>query len=334
MREPPIVVLTVKVNQIFAPLAEPPVLNSLTIPNRTAFQEQPDPMRRLFVILIPFFFVFLWSTGFIAAKYALPYIEPFFLLLIRLILTILAFGMLCLIMRAERLTLIQACHQIVAGLMIHGTYLGGVFAAIKWGMPAGIAAIVVGVQPVLTAAVGRFWLGESLRQRQWLGLLLGLAGVTTVLLSGNRPQTFELSWPATLAAIIALVGISLGTIYQKRFGKNVNLLAGSLYQYTGAAVLMAILAGMFETGYVDWQLPLILALGWLVLGISVTAILLLMYMIREGETSRVVSYFYLVPPVAAIEAWLLFDEALSAMAVGAMVVTVLGVYLATKKSRP
>jgi len=288
-------------------------------------------MRRLFIILIPFMFVFLWSTGFIAAKYALPFIEPFVFLLIRMVLTIFAFLVLCQVFRAGRLTRHQAGHQMIAGLLIHGTYLGGVFAAIKWGMPAGITAIVVGVQPVLTAAVGRFWLGESLRRRQWLGLMLGLAGVTTVLLSSNRPDTFEFSWPATVAALMALIGISLGTLYQKRFGKNLNLLAGSLYQYIGAAVLMALMAGFFEDWPIDWDFQLVLALAWLVLGISVVAILLLMYMIREGETSRVVSYFYLVPPVAAIEAWLLFDETLTVPGICAMVVTVFGVYLVTKK---
>ena len=288
-------------------------------------------MRRLFILLIPFMFVFLWSTGFIAAKYALPFVEPFVFLLIRMILTIAAFFLLCQIFRAERLTRRQAGHQMMAGLLIHGTYLGGVFAAIKWGMPAGITAIVVGVQPVLTAAVGRFWLGESLRRVQWLGLMLGLTGVTTVLLSSNRPDTFEFSWPATLAALMALVGISLGTLYQKRFGKNINLLAGSLYQYISTALLMALLAGIFETWHIVWDIQLILALAWLVFGISVIAILLLMYMIREGETARVVSYFYLVPPVAAIEAWLLFDETLTIPGICAMVVTVFGVYLVTKK---
>ncbi len=288
-------------------------------------------MRRLFIILIPFMFVFLWSTGFIAAKYALPFIEPFVFLLIRMVLTIVAFLVLCQVFRAGRLTGYQTGHQMIAGLLIHGTYLGGVFAAIKWGMPAGVTAIIVGVQPVLTAAVGRFWLGESLRRVQWLGLLLGLAGVTTVLLSSNRPDSFEFSWPATFAALMALIGISLGTLYQKRFGKNINLLAGSLYQYIGAAVFMALLAGLFEDWHIEWDVQLILALAWLVFGISVVAILLLMYMIREGETSRVVSYFYLVPPVAAMEAWLLFDETLTIPGICAMVVTVFGVYLVTKK---
>lgn len=280
---------------------------------------------------IPFLFVFLWSTGFIAAKYALPYIEPFTLLFIRMTLTIGVFLLLCLFFQVKRLSAGQAGHQMVTGFLVHGAYLGGVFAAIKWGMPAGIAAIVVGVQPVLTACMGWCCFGNHLRPKQWLGLGLGLAGVTTVLLNTGQQESVNLTWPAILAALSALVGISLGTVYQKRFGGGVNLLAGSLWQYVSAALLMAMLAWGFESHDVVWDKQLILALGWLVLGLSTTAILLLMYMIREGETAKVASYFYLVPPVASIEAWLLFDESLTLLAVIAISVTVLGVYLVTKR---
>ncbi|RLB67106.1 MAG: EamA/RhaT family transporter [Deltaproteobacteria bacterium] len=290
-------------------------------------------MHRTLVNSIPFIFVFLWSTGFIAAKYALPFIEPFTLLFIRMILTIAAFLLLCALFRVKWLPMRQAGHQMVTGFLVHGTYLGGVFAAIKWGMPAGMAAIVVGVQPVLTACLGWCYFGEYLRPKQWLGLGLGLAGVVTVLLNSGQQASVVLTWPAIMAALSALVGISLGTLYQKRFGAGVNLLAGSLWQYVSAALLMAILAWGFESHEVVWDTQLILALGWLVLGLSVTAILLLMYMIREGETSKVASYFYLVPPVASIEAWFLFDESLTFWAIIAIAVTVIGVYLVTRTGR-
>lgn len=281
--------------------------------------------------LIPFMFVFLWSTGFIAAKFALPYIEPFFLLFIRMVLTIVVFAMLCLLLKVESLTPRQCSHQMVTGFLVHGAYLGGVFAAIKWGMPAGITAIVVGVQPVLTAFLGWIALGARLRPFQWIGLGLGLGGVICVLLSTSQQDSVNLNWPAMLAALTALFGISIGTIYQKRFGQDINLLAGSLWQYISVALLMAVMAWTFEARTVVWSSQLILALGWLVMGLSVTAILLLMYMIREGETAKVASYFYLVPPVASIEAWLLFDENLSIASISAIVVTVLGVYLVIKK---
>ncbi len=287
---------------------------------------------RTLINLIPFLFVFLWSTGFIAAKYALPFVEPFYFLFIRMSLTIAVFLLLCLFFRVKRLSARQAGHQMVTGFLVHGAYLGGVFTAIKWGMPAGITAIVVGVQPVLTACLGWCCLGERLRPKQWLGLALGLVGVVTVLLSTGRQGAVVLTWPALLAALAALVGISLGTMYQKRFGTGTHLLAGSVWQYISVALLMAVLTWTFEVQKVVWNLQLVLALGWLVLGLSVTAILLLMYMIREGETAKVASYFYLVPPVASVEAWLLFDESLTLVAITAIVVTVIGVYLVVKRS--
>ena len=289
-------------------------------------------MPRALINSVPMIFVFLWSTGFIAAKYGLPYIEPFYFLFIRMSITIGVCVLLCLLFRVKRLSAKQAGHQMVTGFLVHGAYLGGVFAAIKWGMPAGVTAIVVGVQPVLTACLGWSFLGERLRPRQWLGLGLGLAGVITVLLSTHQQETFVLSWPALFAALAALVGISLGTMYQKRFSNGASLLAGSVWQYLSVALLMALLTWTFETQQVDWDLHLILALGWLVLGISVTAILLLMYMIREGETAKVASYFYLVPPLASIEAWILFDESLTLVAITAIATTVLGVYLVVKRA--
>ncbi len=289
-------------------------------------------MQRRLITLMPFLFVFLWSTGFIAAKYALPFITPFYFLFIRMTLTSAIFFLLCLFLRASWLSSRQAGHQLVTGFLVHGVYLGGVFAAIKWGMPAGITAIVVGVQPVLTACLGWCFLRERLRPKQWLGLGLGLVGVITVLLNTGQQQSVNLTWPAVLAALAALSGITLGTLYQKRFNSGTNLLAGSLWQYISAALLMAALACGVESRQVAWDIQLVLALAWLILGISVTAILLLMYMIREGETAKVASYFYLVPPVASIEAWILFDESLSVVAVAAIAATVFGVYLVVKKS--
>jgi len=285
------------------------------------------------VPVVPFIFVLLWSTGFIGAKYALPYIEPFYLLFIRMVLTIGVFLLLCLWFRVTWPDRRQSLHQMVTGVLVHGCYLGGVFAAIKWDMPAGVTAIVVGLQPLLTALLGWQWLGERLRPVQWAGLLLGLLGVGMVLGSGIEQGEFNLSWPPLLAVIGALLAISVGTLYQKRYGGGVNLLAGSFWQYVSTAVLMAILAWSFETRDVVWDTQLIWALVWLVFGLSVTAILLLMYMIREGEAARVASYFYLVPPMATLEAWLLFDEQLSAIALVGVLIAVSGVYLVLKKPR-
>ena len=219
----------------------------------------------------------------------------------------------------------------VSGALIHGVYLGGVFAAIKMGMPAGVAAIIVGIQPILTALVSSQLMNETLRPVQWLGLAFGLLGVIVVVSSTQLQGDIQLTLPAVFSAIVALVAISAGTLYQKRFGGGVDLLAGSFWQYVSTAILMAVLAWGFETREVIWDTQLIFALGWLVFGLSVSAVLLLMYMIREGEASKVAAYFYLVPLVACVEAWLLFDEDLPPMAIAAILLTVLGVYLVLKK---
>ena len=284
------------------------------------------------VSVIPLLFVFFWSTGFIGAKYALPFIEPFYLLFLRFTLTVAVFFLLCVVLKAKWPSLKLTGHQMVAGLLIHGAYLGGVFAAIKLGMPAGIAAIIVGVQPVLTALLSWQFMGAQLRSIQWLGLGLGFIGIVTVILATKGSGDFELSAAALLATCLSLIGISVGTLYQKRFGAGVDLLAGTFWQYVSTAVLMAVLAWSFESREVVWDTQLILALAWLIFGLSVTAILLLMYMIREGESAKVASYFYLVPVVVSIEAWFLFDESLPLLAIGAIILTVFGVYLVVKKA--
>jgi len=283
-----------------------------------------------FIRFAPFVFVLLWSTGFIGAKYALPYIEPFYLLFIRMLLTLAVFAALCVVFKPQWPNFKQGKHQMVAGLLVHACYLGGVFAALKWQMPAGITAIIVGLQPLLTALLGWRWLGEKLRTVQWLGLSLGLIGVVLILANGQHTGNFELRFEAVVAVLLALASISIGTLYQKRFGQGVDLLSGSIYQYFATAIAMGILAFVFEERIIEWNIQLILALGWLVFGLSVSAILLLMLMIREGESAKVASYFYLVPPVTAVEAWVLFGEGLTLVQVSAIAITVLGVYLVLK----
>jgi len=285
-----------------------------------------------FTRFVPLLFVLLWSTGFIGAKYALPYIEPFYLLFIRMLMTLGVFAGLCVIFKPQWPSFQQGKQQMVTGFLVHACYLGGVFAAIKWQMPAGITAIIVGLQPLLTALLGRQWLGQQLRSVQWLGLILGLIGVVLILLNGQHAGSFELRVEAIVAVLLALVSISIGTLYQKRFGQGVDLLAGSVYQYLATAIAMGILAFVFEERVVDWSMPLILALGWLVFGLSVSAILLLMLMIREGESAKIASYFYLVPPVTALEAWVLFGESLSLTQTAAIGITVLGVYLVLRRN--
>jgi len=279
-----------------------------------------------FTRAVPFLFVGLWSTGFIGARWGLPYIEPFNFLFIRMLLTLLAFLGLILWFKSQWPSLKQSGHQLVTGSLIHAGYLGGVFAAIKLDLPAGVAAIVVGLQPLLTAFLSRYIFGQSLSMRGWVGLWLGLVGVVLVLGSGVFNQQFVVHPGAIVATLVALFSITIGTLYQKRFGAGVNLLTASFVQYVATAIWMGLLTFGFETREIVWDPHLVGALAWLVFGLSVSAILLLLFMIREGESAKVASYFYLVPLATTLEAWILFDEQLSALALAGIAITVVGVY--------
>ena len=288
--------------------------------------------------LIPMLFVWLWSTGFVGAKYGLPYMEPFFMLVLRFICVIVLLFLVVEILRNPRATFRQALGQMVVGLLLHGLYLGGVFYAIKQGVPAGISAVIVGLQPILISVLERVFFNQPARQGQYIGLIAGFIGITMVVASNKSfdPGIREIdlggigisgmSVVVLIANILALFGISVGTIIQKRIGADVPLLSGSLYQYIGATAAMLALTLMLETQSVEPTVELALALLWLIFGLSILAVVLLMYMIREGEVVKVTSYFYLVPPVTLVQTWLLFDERLNAVALVGCALTVFGVY--------
>ena len=288
--------------------------------------------------LIPLIFVWLWSTGFVGAKYGLPYIEPFFMLFVRFVCVIVLFLLIIEIGRHPRATWRQAIGQMFVGLMLHGLYLGGVFYAIKQGIPAGISAVIVGLQPILLSVLERVFLRQPGRssahyRSQYIGLIAGFIGVTLVVTGNGLTNTGiaglslpDMSIIGLIANVIALFGIAIGTVIQKRIGGDVPLLSGSLYQYLGAMLLMLALTFTLETQAVTPTFELALALLWLVFGLSILAVVLLMYMIREGEVVKVTSYFYLVPPVTLIQTWLLFDERLNAVALAGCALTVYAVY--------
>lgn len=217
----------------------------------------------------------------------------------------------------------------LSGLLVHGVYLGGVFTAIHLGMSAGLAALIVGLQPILTAVVAGPMLGERMTPVQWLGLVLGLVGVALVV-SGKATLQGMDPW-APAYAIGALLGITLGTLYQKRHGGAMDLRTGSAIQFGATALLMAVAAGLFETRQVAWTPSFLFALGWLIVVLSLGAITLLYLMIRRGAASRVASLFYLVPPVTALIAYFLFDEKLDPPALAGMAVAVVGVALVLRK---
>lgn len=280
--------------------------------------------------IAPFLFVWLWSTGFIGAKYGLPYIEPFFMLFIRFCFVILIFLILINIYKSKWLNQTQSLQQIFIGTLIHGGYLGGVFFAIKLGVPAGITAIIVGLQPIVTSGIGYLFLKQSLNSKQAIGLLLGFIGVSLVILEKASIDTQNMDPLGLFACFIALFCISLGTVLQKKLASNVSLLTGSFYQYIGAIIIVALITFSMEQQIVVYTSELFIAMAWLVIGLSVFAVLLLLYMIKEGEVAKVTSYFYLVPPAAVIQSWLIFDERLGILAIIGSLLTVVGVVFVVK----
>ena len=275
---------------------------------------------------MPGLFVLLWSTGFVSAKYGLPYAEPLTFLLLRFALVVALMLPLALLMRAVwPNTLVQLAHVAVAGVLMQGGYLSGVFCSIHLGMSAGVSALIVGIQPILTAFASAPLFGERLHARQWSGLVLGFGGVLLVVLGRS---TLSGITPATLAlSMLALLSITAGTLYQKRYCGAVDLRAGSVIQFCAAGVVLLPLALAFETMQVRWTGEFIGTLIWLVLVLSIGAISLLYILIRKGAATRVASLFYLVPPTTALMAYAMFGETLSAMALAGMLLAALGVAL-------
>ena len=276
----------------------------------------------------PLLFVVLWATGFIGAKLGLPHAEPLTFLFIRYLIVIGLMTMLALAMRAPWPPDARHWFHIgVAGLLVHALYLGGVFTAISKGLPASVASLVVGMQPLLTAVGAGWLLGEIVLKRQWAGLALGFVGVGMVV-SGKIGAGFGLDalWPA----FAALLGITAGTLYQKRFCPAFDWRTGAIAQFVPTAIATMIVAALTESFRVDWNGEFIFALGWLVFVLSIGAISLLNWLIRHGSAVNLASLFYLVPPCTALIAWALFDETLSGVALAGMALAVWGVYLARK----
>jgi drug/metabolite transporter (DMT)-like permease len=280
-------------------------------------------------VLAPATFVLLWSTGFVGAKYGLPYAGPFTFLALRLLVA----GALLAVAAAVTRTRIDRVHAgraAVSGLLLHATYLGGVFWAISRGTPAGVSAVVVSLQPVLVAALALPLLGERLVRRQWAGLVLGVTGVVLVVgpdLGGAVPLA------GLVSCLVALGGGTAGTLWQKRYGDGIPLLWGTCVQYAAATVVLAAASSLTEDQRIEWTGRFVGAFVWLVVVLSLGAVLLLMLLLRRGTASSVSSLLYLVPPATALEAGLLFDEQLAALSVLGVGVTALGVALVVRGPR-
>ena len=284
-----------------------------------------------FAPFIPLLFVVLWSTGFVGAKLGLPDCEPLTLLSLRYAAVLTLMGAFALFTRAPwPASPAQWGHIGVSGLLVHAIYLGGVFTAIRLGLPAGVTALVVGLQPVLTALGAGLFLRERVRATQWGGLALGLAGVVLVVAHKVAGSGGPAAATLLVPAVIALAGITAGTLYQKRFCPSFDLRSGSVIQFLPCLVATALVAWRTETMVVHWTPAFMFALGWLVLVLSLGAVSMLNVLIRSGSAVNVASLFYLTPPTTALIAWAMFGETLTGLALAGMALAVLGVWLARK----
>src|SRR4030081_2171832 len=278
----------------------------------------------------PAIFVVLWSTGFVATKYVLNSAEPLTYLAIRMGVVVMLMAIIVAIARPRWPDRIGVAHSVVAGVLVHGFYLGGTAIAIAHSIPAGLSALIPGLQPILPSTFANRWLGERVTPLQWSGLLLGLAGV--VLILHDRPMTGDAGW-GWLASGVSLLSITFGTLYQRRYCGGIDWRAGNLVQYVAVTIFFGTGAWLFETNVVHWTGEFVLSLIWLAVVLSIGSIGLLYWLIRRSAATSVASLFYLVPAVTAFMAYVLFGERLDAVAISGMVACAAAVFLVNKSAR-
>ena len=283
----------------------------------------------------PGLFVLLWSTGFIGVKYGVPYAPPFYFLAIRMaIASLLLFIAISFLRKSQPITRSIIWPSTMIGLTLHGAYLGGCFFAVSRGMPAGVAALIVSLQPVLVSLFAAKYLNESLNARAVFGLILGLIGLVVVVLPRiSTTGTNTISLVAIGASAIGLLGGTAGTILQKKYGGVIPTLAGTSIQYAATAIVLLTLALIFEKPEIQWTAKFVGALTWLVLALSFGAILLLFFLLSHGSAASVSSLYYLVPAATAIEAYFFFDEHISPVSLLGTLITVVGVWLVVSKQK-
>lgn len=288
---------------------------------------QSSFMKQSLQRLIPIVFVFVWSTGFIVARYGMPYSEPMTFMFLRFTGVLIVMLPVALLARVRWPSKAQWLHIAIAGIMLQAGYLGGVWAAVKLGMSASLVALIMGLQPIFTAWFSAL-VAERVSARQWLGLLAGLTGVGMVVMA--KFSLIGLSTASLALSAFALACITLGTLYQKRYCPSFDLRVGSTIQFAASALVCLPFMFLFETREIQWVFPMIAALLWSIFALSIGAISLLFIMIRDGAATKVTSLLYMVPPTTAAMAWLLFDEPITAMTVAGTAVTVVALILVIK----
>lgn len=283
------------------------------------------------LVLAPGVFVFLWATGFIGSRLTAPYAEPLSFLSLRFAIVAAILAVAGLVLRAPWPDRRTAFHAVATGGLIHGGYLGGVFWSVWMGMPAGVSALIVGLQPLMTAVLAAPFLGERIGWRHWAGLFVGIAGVALVVWPKLTFDAVGIT-PATVAAnVVATLSITIGSIYQKRFIPRLDLRTGNALQFLGACAVVLAGALLTERFAITWNADVVFGMVWLVFVLSIGAISLLYLMIRHGDVSRVAGLLYLVPAVTALIAFLLFGETLSPVQIAGMAVCAGAVMLVTRR---
>lgn len=290
------------------------------------------PALRALTAAAPVLFVLMWATGFVVARYSAPHADPLTFLSLRFPLAGLCFAAIVLALRYPWPGFTQALHAMVAGVFLHGGYLGPIYWAVAHGMPAGVSALIVGLQPLMTAILAARMVGERISLRHLAGLAVGILGVALVV-SPKLEFGFDggITPVTTLVNVLGVLSISFGTVYQKRFATGANLASGGAWQYVGATLAVLVPALLFEEMRFDGSFEAWFALGWSVVVLSVGAITLLMLLIRLGDVGRVASLIFLVPGVSALMAYGLFGETLSPLQILGMAVCAGAVLIVTRK---
>jgi drug/metabolite transporter (DMT)-like permease len=273
-------------------------------------------------------FVIIWSTGFIIARYGMPHAEPMTFLSLRFLGVLICMIPIVLLWKAPWPRQSQIIHNAIDGILLQAGYLGGVWAAVREGMSAGLTALIVGLQPILTALLAS-WVAERVRPVQWLGLAIGLLGVGLVVWAKIVMIGFsDLSF---VFIIIALLAITAGTLYQKKYCPQFDLRTGSVIQFAASAVVCVPLMMIFETREIAWVPELVFSLLWSIFALSIGASSLLFVMIRHGAATKVTSLMYLTPPTTALMAWFLFNEPIT-WTIGLGIALTMGAVLMVNKA--
>lgn len=286
----------------------------------------------MWLVFAPGIFLAMWSTGYVAAKFGLGYIEPMTFLTLRFACVVVIMAVLFAVLRPPLpKTLLEWAHLAIVGFLLQAMYFGMCYMSFNAGLSVGILALLLAMQPILTALIAPRWVGETVSWRQWLGLVLGITGAVLAILARS-----EIAAPPPIGflfAALALIGITGGSLWEKRFGVSHHPVTTNLVGFTAGLLGVAPFMVAFETMQITWTWQLVVSVGYLIIASSLIAIGLLLAMIRAGDVSKVSALFFLVPPLAAAVAWVVLGEVMPPMAWFGMVVAGLGVFLATAKKR-